>query len=169
MKKSAKRIGELVLRTSNVAALTGFYTDVIGLELYASFGNNSFLKVAEDFDGHPQMLALFDKSKEFRGPHSIRPYEAIAGTGTLHHFAFAMEMKDFKLEVTRLHELGLLHMIHPSNLTPELLADRILAMLDSTEPPSMPTLDFRGMDRLGDEMQLLVNDSVERQLTMEAV
>jgi catechol 2,3-dioxygenase-like lactoylglutathione lyase family enzyme len=107
MKKSAKRIGELVLRTSNVAALTGFYTDVIGLELYASFGNNSFLKVAEDFDGHPQMLALFDKSKEFRGPHSIRPYEAIAGTGTLHHFAFAMEMKDFKLEVTRLHELGL--------------------------------------------------------------
>jgi predicted glycosyltransferase len=73
------------------------------------------------------------------------------------------------IRARRLHELGLLHMIHPSNLTPELLADRILAMLDSTEPPSMPTLDFRGMDRLGDEMQLLVNDSVERQLTMEAV
>ena len=106
MKKPVKRLGEIVLRTSNVTALKEFYSDVIGLEQYASFGNNYFLKVAEDFDGHPQMLAIFDKSKKFRGPQNIRPDEAVSGAGTLHHFAFAMEMKDFEAEVARLDKLG---------------------------------------------------------------
>ena len=105
MKTSQKRLGELVLRTSNVDKLTEFYRDVIGLEPFASFGSNNFLKVAEDFDGHPQMLAIFDKSKEFRGPHSIQTDNAVAGVGTLHHFAFAMEKKEFELETTRLQKL----------------------------------------------------------------
>ena len=67
----------------------------------------------------------------------------------------------------RLHELGLLRMIHPSNLTPERLAEQILAMLDSTEPAAIPALDFGGMDRLGHEMQLLMNDNTGQQLAME--
>lgn len=107
MTTSRKRIGELVLRTPNVTALTKFYIDVVGLEIYASFGNNHFLKVAEDFDGHPQLLAIFDKSKAFRGPNNMRPDEAVAGAGTLHHFAFAMERADFDREVRRVRKLGL--------------------------------------------------------------
>ena len=107
MKPSPKRLGELVLRTSNVPELAKFYTEVIGLEPHASFGNNRFLKVAEDFEGHPQMLAIFDKSKNFRGPGNIQLDKADAGAGTLHHFAFAMERDDFNSEVTRLEGIGI--------------------------------------------------------------
>ena len=96
-----------MLRTSNVDKLTEFYRDVIGLEPYASFGSNHFLKVADDYEGHPQMLAIFDKSKKFSGPRNIEPNNASSSTGTLHHFAFALERQDFDLETQRLQEHGL--------------------------------------------------------------
>ena len=40
MKTSQKRLGELVLRTSNVDTLADFYRDVIGLEPFARFGKD---------------------------------------------------------------------------------------------------------------------------------
>jgi catechol 2,3-dioxygenase-like lactoylglutathione lyase family enzyme len=80
---------------------------VIGLEPFASFGNNNFLKVADDFEGHPQLLAIFDKAKQYSGPQDIEPENADAGTGTLHHFAFAMEKEQFAQEKERLQGLGL--------------------------------------------------------------
>jgi len=107
MKASPKRLGELVLRTSDVKALTTFYREVIGLEPFASFGNNRFLKVADDFEGHPQLLAIFDQSKEYSGPHNLQPDRADPGSGTLHHFAFAMEKEQFEQERQRLKSLGL--------------------------------------------------------------
>ncbi len=79
MKTSQKRLGELVLRTSNVDTLADFYRDVIGLEPFASFGNNRFFKVADDFEGHPQLLSIFDKSKQYSGPQNIEPDSANAG------------------------------------------------------------------------------------------
>ena len=107
MKTSQKRLGELVLRTSDVDALAAFYRDVIGLEPFASFGDNRFFKVADDFEGHPQLLAIFDQSKEYSGPHNLQTDKAEAGTGTLHHFAFAMEKDEFEKERERLHSMSL--------------------------------------------------------------
>lgn len=72
----------------------------------------------------------------------------------------------------RLHEMGLLNMIHPSNLTPERLAGEILSILRSGEPRPASTLDFGGMDRLGNEMRLLINENARqlpRALPTEAV
>ena len=107
MTQSKKRLGELVLRTSNVDSLAEFYINVIGLELYASFGNNRFLKIANDFEGHPQMLAIFDNSKEFHGPKNIQKGHSNNGLGTLHHFAFALEKEDLESEKARLEKLGI--------------------------------------------------------------
>jgi catechol-2,3-dioxygenase len=59
MLKPRKRIGEIALRSENAPALVEFYRDVIGLEPYASLGSATFLKVDEDFEGHPQILAIF--------------------------------------------------------------------------------------------------------------
>ena len=73
MKTSHKRLGELVLRTSDINALTAFYRDVIGQEPFASFGNSRFLKVADNFEGDPQLLAIFDQSKKYSGPHNLQP------------------------------------------------------------------------------------------------
>ena len=81
---SKKRLGELVLRTSDVDVLTEFYISVIGLELYASFKKNRFLKVADDLEGHPQLLGIFDNSKEFQGPKKILKGKSESGLGTMH-------------------------------------------------------------------------------------
>lgn len=107
MKPTGKRLGELVLRTANVDKLTEFYRDVIGLEPYASFGSNRFFKVADDIEGHPQMLAIFEKAKEFSGPKEMDTEQASSATGTLHHFAFALQREDFDRETRRLQERGL--------------------------------------------------------------
>ena len=106
MKTSGKRLGELVLRTENVERMTDFYCNVIGLELYARFDSGNFLKVADDFEGHPELLAIFNQSWEFSGPQGINPTQAQANNGTLHHFAFAMEQDEFNREKKRLKELG---------------------------------------------------------------
>lgn len=100
-----KRLGELVLRTENREALVAFYRDVIGLELFANFDGGTFLKVADDFDGHPQLMAIFDQTWEFSGPQEVEVGMARARTGTLHHFAFAMELEVFESEKARLEAL----------------------------------------------------------------
>ena len=107
MKATRKRLGEIVLRTSNVEEMTAFYRNVIGLEPYAKIGNGNFLKIADDFEGHPQLLAIFEKSWEFSGPKNIRPGDANAGVGTLHHFALVLEKSDFEREKDRLQRLEL--------------------------------------------------------------
>jgi len=106
MKVAPKRLGELVLRTSDVDTLADFYINTVGLELHASFGNNRFLKVADDFEGHPQILAIFDNSKEFHGPRNIEKGKSENGLGTLHHFAFALEKENFDSEKNRFEKLG---------------------------------------------------------------
>jgi catechol-2,3-dioxygenase len=102
-----KRLGELVLRSDNPPALIEFYRDVIGLEPYATIGSATFLKVADDFEGHPQLLAIFEKSHAFSGPKNNRPDIADAGGGTLHHFAFVLDHKDFLAERDRLQANGI--------------------------------------------------------------
>ncbi len=106
MRPTGKRLGELVLRTTNVEPMTAFYRDVIGLEPFASMRIGNFLKVADDLEGHPQLLAIFDKSWQFSGPRDVEPATANAAFGTLHHFAFALEREDFDLERERLEKLG---------------------------------------------------------------
>jgi len=101
-----KRLGELVLRSSNAKALVAFYRDVICLEPYATIGSATFLKVDDDAEGHPQLLAIFEKSHEFSGPKDIHPDKADARVGTLHHFAFVLEQKDFVHERGRLQSIG---------------------------------------------------------------
>ncbi len=101
-----KRLGELVLRSANTQALVEFYRDVIGLERYATLGSATFLKIDDEHEGHPQLLGIFDKSHEFSGPKDVQTDEAHASVGTLHHFAFFLEQKDFRLEQDRLQRLG---------------------------------------------------------------
>ncbi|AMV71122.1 hypothetical protein JCM30471_29440 [Desulfuromonas carbonis] len=106
MAKTRKRLGELVLRSADPQALVTFYRDIIGLEPFATVGSATFLKVADDFAGHPQLLAIFQMSHTFSGPKDLQPALADASAGSLHHFAFAMEKADFEAEQGRLMALG---------------------------------------------------------------
>ena len=106
MTAQRKRLGELVLRSANPQEMVGFYREAIGLEPYAAIGSATFLKVDEDFEGHPQLLAIFSNSHEFSGPKDMQPEETDSRIGTLHHFAFVLDAKDFGREHDRLRGLA---------------------------------------------------------------
>ena len=90
-----KLLGELALRVMDLPAMTAFYSDVVGLEM---FSDNSpdfvFLKIADLAEGHPQIMGLFDRSTELGQERS-----------TLDHFAFVIDLDDLETEKQRLEKL----------------------------------------------------------------
>jgi len=102
-----KRLGEMVLRSENPERLIDFYTNVINLEVYAAFGSVSFLKIDDDYEGHPQLLAIFQKNHTFSGPKDVNTETASSKVGTLHHFAFVIDQEGFESEKERLTGKGL--------------------------------------------------------------
>ncbi len=95
-----KALGELALRVNDLAAMSAFYIDVLGLEM---FSDNSpdfvFLKVADLAEGHPQIMGLFDRRSEVGQP-----------TSTLDHFAFVIELEELETEKVRLRDSGVAYL-----------------------------------------------------------
>jgi len=75
-------LGEIAFRVNNLDAMQKFYEEVIGLLLMKRFPNAAFLRIADGYGGHTQVLALFDRSKSpgYRGTH--------AAASTIDHIAF---------------------------------------------------------------------------------
>lgn len=98
---SVRGLGEIALRVKNLDAMQKFYQEVIGLPLMTRAPNWAFFKIAEGYDGHTQVLALFDRSQSsgYRGSD--------AATSTIDHIAFEIPLADFAHELTRLKSLGL--------------------------------------------------------------
>ena len=53
------------------------------------------------------MLAIFDQGHTFSGPKDIQKDTADPRSGSLHHFAFAMEKDVFDMERERLQKLNI--------------------------------------------------------------
>ncbi len=101
MQQAIKALGEIALRVTDLDRMQQFYEDVIGLKLMKRFPNVAFFKIAEGYDGHTQILALFDRSQE-------TGYQGLeAEKSTVDHFAFAIGLADFGAEKRRLEGLGL--------------------------------------------------------------
>ena len=73
-----------------------FYVDVVGLEIYEDRSPEFFfLRIADGVDGHPQVLAVFD-----------RPVAEHTDRKILDHFAFVIDLADYDPEKQRLESLG---------------------------------------------------------------
>ncbi len=98
---SVRGLGEIALRVKNLDTMQSFYEDVIGLPLMTRFPNVAFLKIADGYGGHTQVLALFDRSSSpgYRGTD--------AAISTIDHVAFEIPLADFESEKERLEGLGL--------------------------------------------------------------
>lgn len=91
-----KSLGELALRVNDLEKMRVFYEDVVGLELLNDkIPGAVFLKVADAVPGHPQFLALFDRSVEVGQKHT-----------TIDHFAFLIDLAACSSEKERLEALG---------------------------------------------------------------
>jgi len=93
-------LGEIALRVADLDAMQHFYQSVIGLELMKRFETSAFFKIAEGFQGHTQILALFDRA-------GTTGYTGLDGPRTtVDHIAFTIALADFWPEVARLEALG---------------------------------------------------------------
>lgn len=98
-KSSIRALGEVNLRAKNLRKMTDFYENVLGLEPIFKNRKHVFLKVANGYQGHPQVVALFDSRYEGgAAPDTTRT--------TLHHIAFSISKNDFKSERARLKKVG---------------------------------------------------------------
>ncbi len=89
-------LGEIALQVSDLDIMQAFYENVIGLELMKRFDTSAFFRIADGYNGHVQILALFDRATQ---PNAKQT--------TLDHFAFTIDLADFEPERTRLETHGL--------------------------------------------------------------
>ena len=96
-----RALGEIALRVNDLDTMQKFYEEVIGLALLKRFPKAAFLRIAEGFGGHTQILALFDRA-------DATGYQGIsAAKSTIDHLAFTISLADFAVEKQRLEQLGL--------------------------------------------------------------
>jgi catechol-2,3-dioxygenase len=102
-----KALGEVVLRVRNMDTMQEFYEKVVGLELLERSENMmAFFRIAPDYEGHTQSLALFDQSGE--ADHRSLHYTGVdPEKSPLHHMAFTISLSDYEAEKGRLQNLGL--------------------------------------------------------------
>ena len=86
-----RALGEIAIRCADMSAMVTFYQDVIGLErLPGGYGDTiTFFKIADGFDGHTSVLALFLHAN----PDLIAGDDTSPVTGpgsSLHHFALSL-------------------------------------------------------------------------------
>ena len=93
---SIKTLGEIALRVNDLRRMSRFYQETLGLEALGEFPTAVFLRIAENYGGHTQVLALFDRS-----------VEVSADLGTVDHIAFTIDREDYESERNRLEDLGL--------------------------------------------------------------
>jgi catechol-2,3-dioxygenase len=77
-----RALGEIAIRCADLAGMTAFYRDVIGLEILAGDHRDGivFFRISEGFAGHTAVLALFrDAAGQGGGPAS-----------SLHHLALSL-------------------------------------------------------------------------------
>lgn len=89
-------LGELALQVGDLERMTSFYTEVVGLEIYRRIPEAVFLVVGDGVEGHPQVLALFDRTSHPRQDRT-----------TLDHFAFVVDREAQDAEEARLNALGI--------------------------------------------------------------
>jgi catechol 2,3-dioxygenase-like lactoylglutathione lyase family enzyme len=91
---TVRDLGEVAIRCRDLAAMTAFYRDIVGLELIEGDYSDHivFLRIGEGFGGHTSVVALF--TAEDGLDDDVVP-EAEGGAGsTLHHLALTVRAED---------------------------------------------------------------------------
>ncbi len=85
---TVRDLGEVAIRCRDLAAMTAFYADVVGLEVIEGDYSDTivFLRVGEGFAGHTSVVALFTAEGEEEPEAGI--------DSSLHHLALTVKAAD---------------------------------------------------------------------------
>jgi catechol-2,3-dioxygenase len=94
-------IAEVGLRVKDLARMSAFYQEVLGLEVVRAYPKHIFLKAGEldsplGRGGHPQLLVLFDRDVRLE-----------IELTTFDHLAFEIALDQYENERAHLKEMGL--------------------------------------------------------------
>jgi catechol 2,3-dioxygenase-like lactoylglutathione lyase family enzyme len=83
-----RALGEIAIRTANMAAMVAFYQDVLGLRLLSrrDQGRIALFRLGDGFAGHTAVLALFDAAGEEVAGGAVR--------SSLHHLALSLPREE---------------------------------------------------------------------------
>ena len=98
---TVRDLGEVAIRCRDLAAMTAFYRDIIGLEVIEGDYSDHivFLRVGEGFAGHTQVVALFTAEDDDE--------PAVGAGSSLHHLALTVRPEDLAPAVTWYRANGL--------------------------------------------------------------
>lgn len=89
-----RALGEIAIRCADMAAMVAFYEDVIGLTRLSGGHHDAitFFRIAEGFDGHTTVLALFQHVDSPQiATKSTDTTALVTGVGSsLHHIALSL-------------------------------------------------------------------------------
>jgi len=88
-----KGLGEIVLRVNNMEMMRNFYQNILGLELIRGSEEYTFLKIAEGYGGHTQIVALFAKTNLNAFNEELSRIDVI--NSSLHHVALEIDKNDY--------------------------------------------------------------------------
>lgn len=81
-------LGEIAIRCRDLPAMTTFYRDIIGLEIFADRGGIVFFRLGNGVAGHTAVLTLFDRDRDPERPGPETP------SSTMHHLALTVAAAD---------------------------------------------------------------------------
>jgi catechol-2,3-dioxygenase len=126
--KAIRFLAELGLRVSDLARMSAFYRDLVGLDVFSEGPGYVFFRVAEAVEGHPQLIVLFDRDSK------VDP-----ATTTLDHLAFLIDVNDYDDQWRRLEGFGV-------NVSPKEFPDFHWRSLFFTDPEGN-RVEFVAYDR----------------------
>lgn len=88
------RLGEVALRVTNMDRMVDFYVNAVRLVLLRREPHMAFFRIAEGYQGHTSVLALFKR----KGDES---------QGSFDHMAFSIGREDYDAQKRHLEGLGL--------------------------------------------------------------
>ena len=104
-----QEIGEIAVRCSDLDRMESFYHQIIGLPYLAERDRGIvFFKIADGFEGHPQVLALFEKNAGRQELHETSDLPPATGGGSsLHHIALCVSHVQQNAAIQWFEENGL--------------------------------------------------------------
>ena len=103
-------LGEIAIRCNDVPKMAAFYEQVLGLtRMTGSVSDIVFFKIADGFQGHTQILALFSKDATGRpGLHPTGDLPPETGArSSLHHIALNIAFDQQETAIAWFETLGL--------------------------------------------------------------
>lgn len=104
-------LGEIAIRCDDLAAMAVFYEGTLGLERLEGNASDGivFYRLAEGFQGHTQVLALFDKGYVARpGLHPVAADRPETGArSSLHHIALNLPFAEQEAAIRWFEAQGL--------------------------------------------------------------